>query len=171
MLGDLRHTIADDSTFGSQEAQQEGGEGGKREGASVRAAATTETECVGPVRRNAKWTAEEDALLTRLHEDNPGWQNKQFASQLPNRTPTQCHNRWWDKVNPALRWNEWSAEEDALLLEGRAKGMSWSKIVKGYPCLHNRAYVAAKNRWHKLENDTRKVKKKKKKKKKTKVTT
>jgi len=188
MLGDLRYT-AEDFTFGSQDAQQDwrtgaiyyllsgeggggeggGGKGGGGKGASVRAAAETDegTEGVRPkARRNSKWTAEEDALLTRLHEENPEWQNKQFASQIPNRNPTQCHNRWWDKVNPALRWSEWSAEEDALLLEGRAKGMSWSKIVKGYPCLNNRAYVAAKNRWHKLENDAKKVKKKAKKKKK-----
>ena len=102
------------------------------------------------VKRNIKWTAMEDALLIRMHTENPTWQNKDFAKQLPNRTPTQCHNRWWDKVNPVLRWEEWTTREDIALCEGRQNGMSWSKIVKYYPCLLNRAYVAAKNRWHML---------------------
>ncbi len=103
------------------------------------------------VKRFVKWTAEEDAKLIAIHAEHPEWTNKQIAAEMPGRTPTQCHNRWWDKVNPELRWGNWTPEEDAAIWNGREEGFSWSKIVPMHPCLHHRANVAIKNRWHSLK--------------------
>jgi hypothetical protein len=112
------------------------------------------------VLHNIKWTAKEDLLLVTLHALHPEWTNKQIAEKIPNRTPTQCHNRWCDRANPQLRWDEWTSEEDEALIMGRNDHQSWSYIVKSYPCLKNRAYIAAKNRWHKLERHRRRDKRK-----------
>jgi hypothetical protein len=113
------------------------------------------------VLHNIKWTAEEDRLLLRLHQLHPTWQNRQFAENIPNRTPTQCANRWNNKIDPRLRWDPWSEEEDAALIDGRSKGMGWSDIIKTYTCLHNRANISAKNRFTKLQKSDKKTKKKK----------
>ena len=104
------------------------------------------------VLHNVKWSAEEDRLLLQLHELHPNWQNKQFAAALSsNRTPTQCSNRWNNKLDPRLRWGPWTDQEDAALVDGRSKGQGWSAIVKTYPSLKNRANIAAKNRFSKLQ--------------------
>ena len=102
------------------------------------------------VKRFVKWTSDEDAKLIQIHSTHPDWSNKQVAELMPDRTPTQCHNRWWDKVNPLLRWETWSPTEDSAVWEGRKTGASWSKIIQQNSCLVNRAHVAVKNRWHSL---------------------
>jgi len=112
------------------------------------------------VKRFVKWTPAEDVQLIKIHTDHPDWSNKQVAALMPERTPTQCHNRWWDKVNPVLRWEEWSQEEDRTLWEARKTGASWSKIIQLHACLRNRAHVAAKNRWHSLNLAKKKAAKK-----------
>eukprot|EP00946_MAST-07B_sp_MAST-7B-sp1_P003709 g3709.t1 len=117
------------------------------------------------VKRFVKWTPAEDAKLIQIHEEHPNWTNKQVAELMPNRTPTQCHNRWNDKVNPALRWGDWSPVEDKIVWEKRQLGHSWSKIVKENPELRDRAHVAVKNRWHSLELARKRKKNKNKKKK------
>ena len=103
------------------------------------------------VKRFVRWTSDEDAELIKIHSMHPDWSNKQVAELMPDRTPTQCHNRWWDKANPLLRWEKWSQTEDNAVWEGRKTGASWSKIVAEAPCLLNRAHVAVKNRWHSLK--------------------
>lgn len=113
------------------------------------------------VKRFVKWTPEEDARLIEIHKEHPDWTNKQIASQMLDRTPTQCHNRWNDKVNPTLRWGNWKPEEDRIIWEKRKIGHSWSKIVKENPVLINRAHVAVKNRWHSLELARKRASKKK----------
>ena len=102
------------------------------------------------VKRFVKWTSDEDAKLIKIHSMQPDWSNKQVAELMPDRTPTQCHSRWWDKVNPVLRWKNWSPTEDSAVWEGRKTGASWSKIIQQNSCLVNRAHVAVKNRWHSL---------------------
>ena len=103
------------------------------------------------IKKFVKWTSLEDARLVAIHQAHPEWSNKEIAEYMPGRTSTQCDNRWRDKANPALRWGEWSYVEDQSMLEGRAAGLSWTNIVKTYPCLVNRAAVAVKNRWHSLQ--------------------
>jgi hypothetical protein len=112
------------------------------------------------VKRFVKWTPAEDAELIKIYHEHPDWTNKQVAALMTDRTPTQCHNRWNDKVNPALRWGNWSPEEDTIVWDKRQLGHSWSKIVKESPALLNRAHVAVKNRWHSLELARKRKKKK-----------
>ena len=113
------------------------------------------------VKRFVKWTPAEDAKLVQIYREHPNWTNKQVAELMPDRTPTQCHNRWNDKVNPSLRWGDWSPEEDKILWDKRQLGHSWSKIVKENPELMDRAHVAVKNRWHSLELARKRKKKNK----------
>ena len=106
--------------------------------------------------QEAPWTAEEDAELLRIRTVHPAWTDSQVANAMSTaRTPTQVHNHWWDKVNPTLRWDAWTTQEDGALLKGRNLGLKWSEIVKTSPCLANRSNTAAKNRWHLLQRKRR----------------
>ena len=106
--------------------------------------------------KNVKWTAEENAELLRIRTVHPDWTDSQVANAMSTaRTPTQVHNHWWDKVNPTLRWDAWTTQEDGALLKGRNLGLKWSEIVKTSPCLANRSNTAAKNRWHLLQRKGR----------------
>ena len=91
---------------------------------------------------------------------HPDWGDKMVASMMPNRTPTQVHNRWWCKVNPVLRWGEWSEEEDQVVMEGRAFGLKWVVISEQNVCLRNRALIALRNRWDKLNRRRKREEKK-----------
>ena len=113
------------------------------------------------VLHHVKWSADEDELLVKLHMEHPEWKNKQYSQHIPRRTASQCSNRWNDKLNPRLRWNPWTKAEDEALIDGRSKKMTWSQILKVYECLKNRANVAAKNRYHKVQKQILKNKKKK----------
>ena len=112
------------------------------------------------IKKRLKWTKEEDAQLLSIRSAHLDWGDKMVASMMPNRTPTQVHNRWWCKVNPVLRWGEWSAEEDRVVVEGRNSGLAWVAIAERNPCLRNRALIALRNRWDKLNRRRKREEKK-----------
>merc|ERR1711871_850280 len=106
-----------------------------------------------------KWTAEEDAILIRLHKEQSNMSNKKMANFLPGRTPTQCHNRWVEVLNPAIRRGPYTKEEDSVLVELRGQGRGWSDIGRS-PVLKGRANVSLKNRWRTLMRRQNVIKKK-----------
>jgi hypothetical protein len=111
------------------------------------------------IKRFVKWTKEEDATLVRLHKEHRTMSNKKMAGFLPGRTPTQCHNRWVEVLNPDIRRGPFTQAEDERLLELRGTGMGWSAISKE-PEFFGRANVSLKNRWRTLERRRTYVKKK-----------
>jgi hypothetical protein len=63
------------------------------------------------------WSKEEDQMLkvlqSRLGTNN--WNS--IAEQMPGRSRTQCLTRWNKFLRPDIRKGQWTAEEDALLVQ------------------------------------------------------
>ena len=77
------------------------------------------------------WTEEEDRLLieqVRIH----GAQNwSQIANNLEGRIGKQCRERWHNHLNPDIKKNRWSEEEDLKILQLHQEyGNKWSEIAK-----------------------------------------
>ena len=105
-----------------------------------------------------KFTPEEDALLLSLVKEH-GSKDWIKISQLMNgkRNPRQCRERYKNYINPDLRKDNWTKEEDELLIQKYAEfGGKWNKIAKYFV---NRSDNHLRNRWmmiarHQAKGDT-----------------
>ena len=77
-------------------------------------------------RRNLrKWNAAEDAALTQLVQEQLQGTTGRVAnwgaigSQLDGRTGKQCRERWHNQLDPAIRKDPWTDEEEQLLVKVR----------------------------------------------------
>ena len=74
------------------------------------------------------WTELEDNHLFELHEKlGNNWIS--IAAGIPERTPSQCIQRWRRKFQPMKTRKNWTPEEDKKLLHlVHAHGNNWKKI-------------------------------------------
>jgi len=79
----------------------------------------------------AKWTADEDEILTRAVVMNGEGNWKKIAGSLTDRSHLQCLHRWQKVLNPALVKGPWKEEEDNKLVELVEKygPKDWSTIA------------------------------------------
>jgi len=79
----------------------------------------------------AKWTADEDEVLTRAVVLNGEGNWKKIAQSLTDRSHLQCLHRWQKVLNPALVKGPWKEEEDNKLVELVEKygPKDWSTIA------------------------------------------
>lgn len=109
---------------------------------------------------HSKFCEDEDKRLRELvaqYGDN-SW--IQIASQMPGRNSRQCRERWMNYLSPHLNVNDWTPEEDDMLLEKHKEyGTSWVRICKFF---EGRTDQMCKNRFFLLK---RKIDKKANKKK------
>jgi hypothetical protein len=92
-----------------------------------------------------KFTAEEDEKLKMLVLTH-GTNSWSFISHLMGtRNHRQCRERWKNYLNPTLRNDPWTLDEDQILVEKYALfGPKWNKLATFFA---NRSDNSVRNRW------------------------
>ena len=63
------------------------------------------------------WTPEEDAKVVQLVNEYGPKKWSLIAANLPGRIGKQCRERWHNHLNPHIRKDPWSEQEDRTILE------------------------------------------------------
>uniref|UniRef100_A0A7S0G0Y3 Uncharacterized protein n=1 Tax=Rhodosorus marinus TaxID=101924 RepID=A0A7S0G0Y3_9RHOD len=106
---------------------------------------------VGKTTKRAKvvkdpWTAEEDQQLTLLVSTSGLRSWTKIARCLERRTGKQCRERWLNYLDPSIKHDAWTHEEDMLLVQLQKKYKNkWAAISK---FMDGRTDNAIKNRWN-----------------------
>jgi len=80
------------------------------------------------------WTKEEDQKLAE-NVNQFGAKNWSYIAQaLPGRIGKQCRERWHNHLNPDIKKNKWTLEEDQAIIKWHAHfGNKWSEIARYLP--------------------------------------
>lgn len=92
------------------------------------------------------WTEAEDEVLRKAVEENGPQKWRTLAERIPGRIGKQCRERWYNHLDPSLKKEWWSLEEDLLIVRLHEEmGNSWSQMSKMVP---GRTANSLKNRWN-----------------------
>jgi hypothetical protein len=104
--------------------------------------------------QKARFTPAEDERLSQIVAAHGPFDWICIASSMGSRNARQCRERWQNYLDPSLRNDAWTPEEDRLLqdLFGQI-GAKWNKIGQSF---RNRSDMALRNRWQLLVRRTKK---------------
>ncbi|KDR84868.1 hypothetical protein GALMADRAFT_217949 [Galerina marginata CBS 339.88] len=97
--------------------------------------------------KKSAWTPSEDKMLLELYESfGPKW--SAIARQIPGRTDDACSKRYREALDPNLKKDQWTQEEDELLVEVYNRiGGKWGQVGQEL----QRSGLGCRNRWRLLE--------------------
>ena len=96
--------------------------------------------------KKQKWTQSEDELLKDAVKQLGTKSWKSIAVLVPGRNGKQCRERWLGQLAPSVIKEDWTQEEDDLLINGqKVYGNKWSKIARQ---IKGRSSTSVKNRWN-----------------------
>jgi len=98
-------------------------------------------------RTTLPWSTEEDRLLLQAVEELGPKRWSAVASCVGTRSGKQCRLRWCNQIDPTIKREAWSEEEDMIIVRERTQSAPtpWVAIAA---LLQGRPDNAIKNRWN-----------------------